>query len=45
MGSGILFVVLFLAALGGLLSLLAWLEPPHDTVSGPPQIHVPRGTG
>jgi hypothetical protein len=30
LGSGILFVALFLAGLGGLLSLLAWLEPPHD---------------
>jgi hypothetical protein len=44
LGSGILFVVLFLAALGGLLFLLAWLEPPHDTGSVPRQMHMPHGT-
>jgi hypothetical protein len=32
LGSGTVFVVLFLVGLGALLVLLTWLEPPHDVV-------------
>jgi hypothetical protein len=35
LGSGSLFVLLFLTGLGGLLFLLAWLEPPRP--STPPR--------